>query len=68
MRPEIAARIDADMATTPAMTFRQVVSFLAGYSARFDAEIRQGQVTRSAVQRYADEALHRVQNPEEETA
>lgn len=59
MTPEIKARIEADMARTTSMTLAELVGFLAGYSARFDAEIREGVVTREAVRAYADEARGR---------
>lgn len=66
MTPEIKARIDADMATVPGMSLRQALTFLDGYTARYDPEIRQGEVTRAAIRAYADEALRRAREASEE--
>lgn len=57
MTPEIRAQIDSDMATAAAMPFREMVGYLAGYSARFDDDIRRGDVLREAIRAYADDAL-----------
>lgn len=66
MTPEMKARIDADMASVPTMEFRTMLAFLAGYTARFDAEIRNGEVLREAIRAYADEALQRARTAHEE--
>jgi len=63
---EIKARIDADMTAAAAMGFREMVGYLAGYSARFDAEINRGEVLRESVRAYADDALDRARSGEGE--
>ena len=65
MTPEIRARIEADMAAASRMEFRELVGFLAGYSAKFDGKISRGEVLRESVRAYADEALERVRRDQE---
>lgn len=57
---DIKARIAADMATVPAMEFREMLGYLASYSTKFSVEIQRGVVTREQVRAYADEALERA--------
>lgn len=57
---ELRARIDADMARVPGMELGETLAFLAGYTARFDAEMRRGEVTRGQLRAYADAALERA--------
>jgi hypothetical protein len=60
MNAEIEARITADMEAAAGMELSALLGYLAGYTAKFDAEIARGEVTREGVRAFADRALERA--------